>query len=933
MTPSLPLDPTTLYLADKAATNYAAHADEIDKITRRITENRSGIRSLTDITDDKSRLFKRAAREGGQFEQALERINGIPDFQDMAILRKIVRASTSVCRIILQGPSGITGYGTGCLIAPNVLITNNHVFPNAGTASRAIAQFNYELGDNGQVLTPVSFRLRPDLFFLTSPYTEQADVPFSGRDFTLVAVEPTSTDGGSLSQFGFIRLDASLGKIIEGENCVVIQHPKGDYKKVVLKDIRLITFTDNFLIYEADTQPGSSGSLVLGLGTADAVALHHSAVPRKDANGNWLRKDGRPRQPGDTDDAIDWIGNEGVRVSCIVEAFNKLAIPEAMQPYRAKIVEAQTPPLVVNSPSIISMSPPTLVSGNAPRAEASPTTSAVSAAPLPASTSGKLLYFEVLLTDQSSLQADWAKRANELVPGLIDQTALFPMSQEPVARRMVYVTVRSSENPWALAATIEGLPHVEACRPDLQSLTDIGRNSAATEATIRITESEFVINNGTAEPNEEKFLENWGKSIQVQAALSNGAGRQRWWHWSAINWTNLNQGVPDLTEDEFRQLRERLAQMRLIQLDTGYSDHSKVADGYNTDLDFDFIDDDNDAQDERASVGIKFPYHGTRTASLVVGGSLADATSKLDGNNGLLVEQGKCLTRLIPYRIAQSVILIGRGKQVVDGVNYAIRSGADVLFMCMGSYPRPMLEAIAREAYEKGVIWVCAAGNEVGLVVAPALYPGTIAVAATNPEDKPWSGSSHGPTVDIAAPGEDVYVPFLDKKGQEIMVYGSGTSYATPQVASAAMLWKARHSEELSDYLPWQVVEAFRETLKASARKPTGWPQGYGKGIIDITELLNIKLPPKNTLTHAYKNQKDANPHSVGIAEAVHFIWNVFSKKVSPGATESTLGSVPLTQRGQQALAAFSSSSSSGGRESSSTMTDSDALLRYYFNQ
>ena len=352
---SPPFDSTMNYLADKAANNYAAHADEIIKIVQRISENRNGFIPLTDVTDDKTRLLRRAAREGVPIEWALERINEVPNFMDMASMHKIVRASASVCRIVLQGPSGISGYGTGFLVAPNVLITNNHVFPDAVTASRAIAQFNYELGGNGQVLTPVSFRLRPDLFFLTSPYKQQVDVPFSGRDFTLVAVEPTNAEGADLSQFGFVRLDPSLGKIIEGENCVMIQHPKGDYKKVVLNDIRLITLTNNFLIYEAYTLPGSSGSLVLGLGTAEVVALHHSAVPRKDDAGNWLRKDGKPRQAGDTDDDIDWIGNEGVRVSCIVEAFNNLPIPDAMQPVRAKIVEAQTPPLVLNNASPVSV--------------------------------------------------------------------------------------------------------------------------------------------------------------------------------------------------------------------------------------------------------------------------------------------------------------------------------------------------------------------------------------------------------------------------------------------------------------------------------------------------------------------------------------------------------------------------------------------------
>ncbi len=927
MTQSTPLDATTLYLADKAASNYAAHADEIGKITQRITENRFGVRSLTDITDDKSRLLKRAAREGGQFDEALERINGIPDFQDMAIVRKIVRASTSVCRIVLQGPSGITGYGTGFLVAPNVIITNNHVLPDVATASRALAQFNYELGDDGEVRSPISFKVRPDLFFLTSPYTATTDVPFSGRDFTLVAVEPASADGTPLTEFGYIKLDSSLGKIIEGENCVVIQHPKGDYKKVVLKDIRLITLTDNFLIYEADTLPGSSGSLVLGLGTADAVGLHHSAVPRKDAAGNWLRKDGKIRQPGDADEDIDWIGNEGVRVSCIVEAFRNLPIPDSMQAFRAKIIEAQTPPLLVTTtPPIMPVTTPPLV--KPVRTESSPTSSPASSGPTSVPTTN-LLYFEVLLTDQPALQADWIRRAKELVPGLVDQSPLLPASRDPFVRRMWYLTVQSTDNPWAIAAAIEGLPQVDSCRPDLQSLTDIGRNTSDTAAPVRTTESELVFNDGTEELNEAKFLGNWGKSIQVKAALKNGKDQQRWWNWSAVNWPNTTQPLPGLSQDE----RDRLAQMRLVQLDTGYTDHSKVLGGYNTDLDFDFIDDDANARDEEATLGLKFPYHGTRTASIVVGGPLADTTATFDGNGGLLVSAGKRLTRLIPYRIAQSVILIGRGKQVVDGVNYAIRSGADVLFMCMGSYPRPMLDAIAREAYEKGVIWVCAAGNDVGLVVAPAMYPGTIAVAATNPNDLPWSGSSHGPSVDIAAPGEDVYVPFLDKQGQEIMAYGSGTSYATPQVAAAAMLWKAKHYELLSDYLPWQVVEAFRSVLTKTAR-PVKWPkEGYGAGILDITKLLAAPLPLPETLTHAYQNQSSSQPLGVGIAEAAHFLWNIVRQKVAPGATESTVTTEPLTQLGQQALSAFSRPVTMGTRESSSVTTDSDALLRYYFNQ
>ena len=42
-----------------------------------------------------------------------------------------------------------------------------------------------------------------------------------------------------------------------------------------------------------------------------------------------------------------------------------------------------------------------------------------------------------------------------------------------------------------------------------------------------------------------------------------------------------------------------------------------------------------------------------------------------------------------------------------------------------------MIYSIAKTAYERGIIWVCAAGKMVESVIAPAVYPGTIAVAAT----------------------------------------------------------------------------------------------------------------------------------------------------------------------------------------------------------
>ena len=135
-----------------------------------------------------------------------------------------------------------------------------------------------------------------------------------------------------------------------------------------------------------------------------------------------------------------------------------------------------------------------------------------------------------------------------------------------------------------------------------------------------------------------------------------------------------------------------------------------------------------------------------------------------------------------------------------------------LFFYVWGVYPRPMLYSIAKTAYERGVIWICAAGNEVESVVAPATYPGTIAVAASNPDNQPWSGSSYGDSVDIAAPGEDVYVPFKDRRGKDIMVFGNGTSYATPHVAAAAAMWKAKYYGDLDKIdEPWKIVETIQK--------------------------------------------------------------------------------------------------------------------------
>lgn len=917
------------------ANRYGDHEDSFDTAREKLNDVREGKRQLTSLEENTDRVQKRLLREPTHEIIALERINGTTDFQDVSILDMLLTHSTSVCRILRNGEA----HGTGFLVANEILLTNHHVIERESDAAAMLAEFNYQLDTEHIPQKTSTFRLNADKFFLTSSLEFDKDIPNSGLDFTLIGIDPIGVAGEQLSRFPAVLLDGNAGKIIKGENCILIQHPNGEYKKIVLKDTAFFSETGTRLVYESDTLPGASGSPVFALGTGELIALHHSGLPRTDAQNRVLTKSGTLAGPDTPDHEIDWIGNEGIKISCVVQAIRDSTLPVSMEPLREMLLrKSNRVAAQLNVAQAIRSTTSVAITTTPYQA---PATTPQTNQPMPAEnepSTENLLYFEVLLSDNRTLRDDWEERAQTLVPGFVRTQPLISIASDPVTERMEYLTVSSTQNPWTLAAGLESLPHIESCTPDLETVTDVGiaEQKAAAPA---LTES-VILNDGTAEINEQDFfIPTWKDSHWYKQALNINPNYIRQWNWLAVN---CPQDI-SRTNGDWITIRNNLPALKLVQLDTGYTQHSKSFEGYDLTSDFDFIDDDNDAQDRVKEFSsrflLKYPSHGTRTASLVIGGKLSSDPLGLDGNSGLLTLQDSRPTRLIPYRVAKSVILIGRGKEVVNAASHAIQNSADVMFMCMGTYPRPMLEAIALEAYKNGVIWVCAAGNEVELVIAPAMYPGTIAVAATNPSDNPWKGSSNGPAVDIAAPGESVYVPFADKNGNEIMVYGDGTSYATPHVASAAMLWKAKYKDTLNAYPEkWQIVEAFRHCLTESARKPENWPERnytlYGKGILNIEKLLATEPPPADTLKNVYKNNPAFKKHDLGIKEAVHFIWNVIKRKVKAGPTESFTSPV-LTSRGKATLNAFASAGVLKTTESTGTIraTEATTLLRDYFGQ
>jgi endonuclease G len=278
--------------------------------TARVTEMNSAKRIIDFVAGPAA---ERAALDG---DGALERILGTNDLMNINFLEKGTVASRSVGRISICNAAGnVIGFGTGFLVSPRLLLTNNHVFGDAATAANSFVEFNYQLDLSGRPASTVTFSFEPTAAFVTS----------KKLDYTIVAVRETSDNGKStLSEFGHLTLSGTPGKTLDANYLTIIQHPSGQLKQIALRENQLIKTLEEFLWYATDTAPGSSGACVFN-DSWQVVALHHSGVPATDANGNWLAVDGSVWTPAMGDQKVKWLANEGVRTSSIVGDLMKVA--------------------------------------------------------------------------------------------------------------------------------------------------------------------------------------------------------------------------------------------------------------------------------------------------------------------------------------------------------------------------------------------------------------------------------------------------------------------------------------------------------------------------------------------------------------------------------------------------------------------------------
>ena len=155
-------------------------------------------RFLEEKTEEESKyLPKENILFNSKVAIAMERILGKNDLFPISYLQIGLNTSKSVCRISIRDSRGVlVGYGTGFLVAPNIILTNNHVINSYQVASNSIAEFTYQDDENFMPCPTYNFRLNSQTFFITD--TKLA--------FTLVTVNENVTNKKSLKDFEYLKM-------------------------------------------------------------------------------------------------------------------------------------------------------------------------------------------------------------------------------------------------------------------------------------------------------------------------------------------------------------------------------------------------------------------------------------------------------------------------------------------------------------------------------------------------------------------------------------------------------------------------------------------------------------------------------------------------------------------------------------------------------
>ncbi|MBD2445700.1 trypsin-like peptidase domain-containing protein [Nostoc sp. FACHB-152] len=215
-------------------------------------------------------------------------------------------------RFKTQAPNVYLPYASAFLVGGDYLLTNRHVVEDQDhiDLNEFRAVFNYEADRLGQ-------KSDPELLAELDKYEFDTDFRVTSSkpelDYVLLKLKPLNGNFASKT-FGQVNLAQDLtgevapriidilatdsdlkaaiepnfltlieNKNIDGDPIHMIQHPGGRPKEVVVFNNRLVNVYENFLEYDTDAEPGSSGSPVFNT-EWQVVGIHQAAVLNNEGN-------------------------------------------------------------------------------------------------------------------------------------------------------------------------------------------------------------------------------------------------------------------------------------------------------------------------------------------------------------------------------------------------------------------------------------------------------------------------------------------------------------------------------------------------------------------------------------------------------------------------------------------------------------------------
>lgn len=597
------------------------------------------------LIDDERRVRVRALAmgldeeivEGESEERLFERIIDKRDLLPADFLRTGARVSAAVARIHVRDASGRRmGFGTGFMISDRLMMTNNHVLENRAECVNSRVEFDFLERFVDSARSTSFFGLDPQRFFLTNVHL----------DYTIVALDPRY-DETQARRRRWLQLISQSGKLLVGERVNIVQHPRGREQEVGLRQNQLQSVRGDFLHYQTDTEPGSSGSPLCN-DQWQLAGIHHAGVPER-VNGQ-----------------VRWVANEGVRISSIVKD-----VRERLQSRRRESMSLfdtafSTPP---------DADP---VDGPAPLVGA------------PAGTIDIPIRLQVTLASDPGAQVSSASSppTKDAVPSAVAPPPPPPPSEPPNeqvgtpdgrpafenARLECIITRMQSGAPIADLLTnllpdwtsepVEGMDETY----DLLPPGEIKSSAEAWRIVYAVRDAKGV---ATAEPSwyVESRAEEEGDVDGLEGSSGGSDTLSRTW-------------APDLIEVEDAWKvppapggQSRGGGIRVAHPDSGYTRHPELwerAGALDVGAGKDYVDDDPDPLDEDG-------FHGTGTASVLMSGEQAQVV-------GVAPD-----ATLIPFRVAQKgkirpapVIWRNGTRHLRDAIRKGIQENCHVVSISLG---------------------------------------------------------------------------------------------------------------------------------------------------------------------------------------------------------------------------------------------------------